>query len=341
LAQAAIYLWSKSGGELAPGTLPGEAWLLSGAAACFGWLALVLPVLLSARRNVHGRQPMRPRSPHESLIQRRYLDLYLLAFAGLLYWQLHQTGSFMMRRLGNTPVADPALLIGPTLLLVAAAMVLLRIVPLLLRLVAWLFQHLRGWTLPLGLFHLARDPVQASRVVLLVSLAAGLAIFGRTYGDSLAHSQDLLRSDALAQGVGGALHLNTLALVLFSASAFLLANLLAAQGRRQEFGVLRSLGLTARQWLTVLILEGLVVLVLGLLAGAVAGWGLAYIMIPYLSQSLAGPLAGAAIERIVVDWSAVARLYALALAVYGSALALVWLIQTRSQAQWAQWIGDE
>jgi hypothetical protein len=83
------------------------------------------------------------------------------------------------------------------------------------------------------------------------------------------------------------------------------------------------------------------VLVLGLLAGAPVGWGLAQIMIPYLSQSLAGPLAGAGIERIVVDWTAVAWLYALLLAIYGSALAVMRLVQLRSQTRWGQWVGDE
>ncbi|MGD8626386.1 MAG: hypothetical protein PVJ34_17740, partial [Anaerolineae bacterium] len=144
LAQAAIYLWSRGTGGFLPGTLPGRAWLFSAITAGFGWLALVLPVFLSARRSVRHRGTLPARPPQQSPIQKRYLDLYLLAFAGLLYWQLNQSGSFLMRQLGDTQVADPLLLLGPTLLLVAAAVVFLRIVPLVLRLVAWPCQHLRG-----------------------------------------------------------------------------------------------------------------------------------------------------------------------------------------------------
>jgi hypothetical protein len=186
----------------------------------------------------------------------------------------------------------------------------------------------------LGLFHLARDPFQASRAVLLVSLTAGLVLFSRIFGDSLARGQEALRSDALAKGVGGALHLNTLTLLLFSVTAFFLTSLLAAQGRRREFDILRPLGIPLRQWLSVLVLEGAVVLVLGLLAGAPAGWGLAQIMLPYLTQSLAGSTAGVAIGRIGMSWTAVAWLYGLLLAAYGSVLVLVWLVQRHWPALW-------
>jgi ABC-type antimicrobial peptide transport system permease subunit len=220
-------------------------------------------------------------------------------------------------------------------------MVSLRIWPFLLRLVAWFFRHLRGLVLPLGLSRLARDPLQPSRVVLLVSLTAGLMLFTRTFGDSLAYSQEALRSDALAQGISGALQLNALTLGLFSVTAFFLAHFVAAQGRVREFGVLRAMGLSARQLLTLLVIEGILVLLLGLLAGAVVGFGLSHIMIPYLSQPLAESLGGVAIERILVDWPAVARLYVLLIGVYGSALVLLSLVLMRTRVRWALWMGDE
>mgnify|MGYP001123977187 CR=1 FL=1 len=341
LAQGAIHLWAESTGESVPSTLPREAWLLSGVAAGLGWLALVLPVFLAARRNVPGWQPMRARPPQQSVVQKRYLDLYLLAFGGLLYWQLNQAGSFVMRRLGNTQLADPLLLIGPSLLLIAIAMIFLRILPFLLRLVAWFSQHLRGLVLPLGLFRLVRDPLQPSRVVLLVSLTAGLMLFNRTFGDSLAYSQEALRSDALAQGLSSVFQLNTLTLVLFSVTAFFLIHFFAAQGRVREFSVLRAMGLSVRQWLTLLVIEGIPVLLLGLLAGTIVGFGLSHMMIPYLSQALAESLAGVTIEQILVDWSAVARLYVLLIAVYGSALVLLLLVLMRTRVHWALWMGDE
>jgi len=341
LALAITSLWGKITGQALPIKLAGEAWLLSVIAAGFGWLALVLPVYNSARRSVLGRQPERARPPQQSTFQKRNLDLYLLVFGGLFYWQLNQAGSVVMSRLGNSQLADPLLLMGPSLLVVALAMIFLRFLPYLLQLAAWFVQHLRGVALPLGVFRLARDPLQAGRVVLLVSLTAGFMLFARTFEYSLAYSQETPQSDALAQGIVGAFQLNALTLVLFSVTAFFLVHFFAVQGRAREFSVLRAMGLSARQSLTQLMVEGVVVLLMGLLAGTVVGFGLSQIMIPYLSQALAESLGSVAIERIVFDWPAVARLYLLLVAAYGSALVLLTLVLTRTRVHWTVWIGDE
>jgi hypothetical protein len=220
-------------------------------------------------------------------------------------------------------------------------MVFLRLIPVLFRLVAWPFGRLRNWALPLGLSHLAGDPVRAGRTVLLVSLTAGLIFFHRIFGASLAHSPEILPSGVLLQGISGALQLNMLILLLFGAAIFSLASLLTVLERRRELAIMRTLGLSAGQWLVMVLLEGTVALVVGLLAGGLVGWGLAQIMIPYLSQSLLGPQAGGLVPRVIVDWEVISRWYALLLGAYGLALALVWLVQWRGQGRRVQWIGDE
>jgi hypothetical protein len=341
LALGVIWVWSKSTGEAMPSTLPGEAWLLSGVAVGLGWLSLVLPIFLTVRHGRIGWQLVRARPAQQSLAQKRYLDLYLLAFGGLLYWQLNQSGSIVMRGLENTQLADPLLLIGPSLLLIGVAMVFLRLLPFLLRLVAWSFRHLRGLALPLSLSRLARDPLQPSRVVLLVSLTVGLVLFTRIFGDSLASSHSAIQSDALVQGVSGALQLNAVALVLFSVTAFFLAYFFAVQGREHERDVLRAMGLSARRWLTLLVVEAIPVLMLGLLTGVVVGLGLSHVMIPFLSQPLAESLGGVAIERILIGWPAIARLSAVLIGVYGSVLALLVVILGHAGAHQTLHIGDE
>jgi hypothetical protein len=189
LAYGALRLWAGATGITVPLTLPRESWLLSGVAAGLGWLALVLPVYLAARRSVRDWQQLRARPPRLSAIQRFNLDLFMLVFGGLLYWQLNYSGSFMARRLGDTQLFDPLLLLGPSLLLIATAMVFLRFFPWLLQGAAWVFQRLRGLILSLGLHRLARDPLKPSRVLLLISLTAGLTLFTTVFADSLAHSQ--------------------------------------------------------------------------------------------------------------------------------------------------------
>jgi hypothetical protein len=346
LAQVVLYLWSQGTGEMLPNSLTCETWLLSSIAAGVSWLTLVAPIFMAARQYSREPQPTRTRPPQQSALHKRNVDLYLLAFGGLLVWQLNRSGSFLARavassRLGSSQLADPLLLLGPFVLLIAVAMVFLRIVAFVLRLVARLFQNRRGVALPLGLLRPARDPLQPSRVVLLVSLTAGLALFARILGDSLAHSQEVLRSDALVQGIAGAFQLNALTLALFSVTAFFLVSLVAAQGRGRELGILRAMGLPARRWPILSVVEGSLALILGLLAGIVVGLGLSYMMIPYLVQALVGSLPGLTIERIVVDWPAIARLYAVMIALYGSALALLWWVLGRGRVHYAPWMEVE
>ncbi len=183
LAQGALRLWAGA-------SLPSESWLLSGIAASLSWLALVLPIFPAARGNILAWQQARARPARTSAAQEHYLDLFLLLFGGLLYWQLRESGSFVTQLRGGEQLTDPLLLLGPSLLLVAVAMVFLRLFPWLLRLCAWALQRLRGLMLPLGLQRLARDPLKPSRVVLLISLTTGLILFTHTFGNSLSHSQE-------------------------------------------------------------------------------------------------------------------------------------------------------
>ena len=352
LALVVLWLSSHVTGERLPNTAgrSGTMWLLSALAVGACWLALVVTIYLAARRCTHEPLPKHVRPPQHSVLHRQYVDLYLLAFGGLLVWQLNRSGSLLARavsgsRLGSIPLADPMLLLGPLLLLVAMALIFLRIVPFLLRLAARLTQPQRGLVFPFGLFRLAREPLQPSRVVLLVSLTAGLALFARILDDSLAHSPEALRSDTLVQGIAGAFQLNALMLALFSVTMFFLVQLVAARGRGRELGILRAMGLPVRQWPILSVIEGGLVLILGLLAGIGVGLGLSYTMIPYLSQALVAPLGeplvGVTIERMVVDWPTIARLYAVLIVLYGSALVLVWWALGRGRVHRAPSIEDE
>jgi hypothetical protein len=340
LALFGLYLWSRGGGPPLLRGLSGEMWLLSAAVAAAGWLTLVAPIFLAARRHDLEPQPWRGRPAQRWALHERYVDLYLLAFGGLLVWQLNRSGSFLARtlagsRLGGGPLADPLLLLGPFVLLVALALVSLRIVPGLLRLAAGLFQSRRGLVLPLGLLRPARDPLRASRGVLLIGLTAGLLLFARVFRDSLAQSQGALRSDALVQGLVGAFQLNALTLALFGVVVLFLVQLLAARSRGRELGILRALGLSPRLWPALSVVEGTLVLLPGLLLGVAAGLGLAYTMIPYLSHLLVAPLVGssegAEAVRVVVDWPALVPWCAALLALYGSALAILWLVLGRAR----------
>ncbi|MEJ2211395.1 MAG: ABC transporter permease [Anaerolineae bacterium] len=346
LALGVLYLWSQGSGAALLRGLSGEMWLLPAASAAVGWLTLVVPIFFMARRHGSEPQPWRARPPQRSALHKRYVDLYLLAFGGLLVWQLNRSGSFLARALGGSrPLADPLLLLGPFVLLVALALVLLRIVPGLLRLIAGLFRSRRGLVLPLGLLRPARDPLQASRLVLLVALTTGLLLFARIFHDSLARGPEALRSDALVQGLAGVFQLNALMLASFGVVIFFLIQWLAGRGRAGELGVLRALGLGPRRWPALSVIEGGSVLLPGLVVGIAAGLGLAYVMIPYLSDLVVAPLVsspkGAEVVRVVVDGPALVPWCAALLALYGSALVILWLVLGRARPRRAFWPEEE
>jgi putative ABC transport system permease protein len=540
MALGALAVWAKvSAADVAAG-IPQESRWLALIAVGVGWLALVMPIYPAARRNLLDWQRARARPARLSKVQKLYLDLFLLALGGLLYWQLNQSGSFVMHRLYDTPLADPLLLIGPSLLLIAVAMIFLRLAPHLLRLCAWILRHGRGLMLPLGLARLARDPLKPSRVVLLVSMTAGLALFSNAFDDSLNHGQqemahylagaDLrisvdpangpssqptnqltalpgvlsasqvfrtivqtaegrgiqlfavdpatfgrvaryppgltnltisalatvlqagpidgalpaifsysalptgkiagdqlpltlsgrrltfrvqgtiknfptlsdafvivslpelagrvnldsfgarlfeshevwltvdpsqyaalldhpllkghilgdaqvelrsLQADALAQGTSGAFQLSALTLAVLSVAGFLLVHYFAARQRELEFSVLRAMGLSARQLLTLLAAEGFLVILLGLAVGTAIGYGLAQVMIPFLSRALSRSLAGVTIGQVLVDWPAAAQLYGLLIGFYTLAILLLLLTLMRVGVHRVLQIGDE
>lgn len=194
LAQAGLRLWGALTDTAPPAVMPQQSWLLALTAVAFGWLTLVAAIRLGMRGGVLEWQRQQARPPSRAAWQRYYVDFFLLALGGLVYWQLLQSGTFIVaagRDAAQTGTggADPLLLIGPALLLIAAGLVFLRLFPYLLRLAAWWSQRARGLILPFGLARLARDPLGPSRVVLLISLAAGLTLFASLFQHSLAQRQ--------------------------------------------------------------------------------------------------------------------------------------------------------
>ena len=188
IAFAAFGVWAQISGSPPPDLIPDDSWQLALVAAGFGWLAMVIPVYPSARRSLLDWQRQVARPSQLAGWQKAYVDVFLLLLGGLAYWQLVETGSFA----AETPAAraaDPVLLLGPSLLLIAVTLVFLRVVPALLALVAWIVRQMRGLILPLSAARLARSPVGPSRVVLLISIAIGLTLFAKAFGDSLAMGQ--------------------------------------------------------------------------------------------------------------------------------------------------------
>jgi len=189
LARAALELWSWVSSESVSSGFPLESRILALGGALLGLLAVVIPAYPAARRSLLEWQHQVARPKKSAWWQRTYLDVFLLIVGIFLYWQLSSSGSFVIRRFGDSNLSDPILLISPTILIIAIALLFLRLIPYILISFSWLTKNSRGIVIPLGLARLARDPVRPSRVVLLISLAAALTLFARAFSDTLTRSQ--------------------------------------------------------------------------------------------------------------------------------------------------------
>jgi ABC-type antimicrobial peptide transport system permease subunit len=162
----------------------------------------------------------------------------------------------------------------------------------------------------------------------------------RIAADAEAHLR-AYRTDLIARITSSAFALNAIVLAVLSNASLFLVQVFAARRRREEFGVLRALGARPRQLMGLLLVEGIGMLALGLLAGMGVGYGLARIMRPFVSLAMRSSLGGYAIDRLIVDWSAVGRAYAVLALVYTATLLLILVVLVRSELHRTLRLGDE
>jgi ABC-type lipoprotein release transport system permease subunit len=128
-----------------------------------------------------------------------------------------------------------------------------------------------------------------------ISLTAGFILFSLILRDVLASSVEPM----VAELISGAFYLNTLTMFLLSMLVICLTSV-----RQIHAGVLYIMGLSIRDIVLLLLVESLVVLLLGMATGVLIGFGLTWMIIPSLSQTLstvAGP-------PISLEWSTLIRL---------------------------------
>lgn len=189
LSWAGLMSWGWASGDQIPRHMLKDTWFMSVIAAGIGWIAALIALIPATRSGVVDWQQSVSRPAQTNPLQKRYIDIFFLLLGVLLFWQLSSAGSFVMRRFQGSEFADPLLLIGPTILLIALAMLYLRLFPILLNGLRRLTNSARGLILPLGLTRMARNPQRMSWIVLLISLASGLILFAMIYSDALAATQ--------------------------------------------------------------------------------------------------------------------------------------------------------
>ncbi len=186
-----------TGGASLPTAVSDDAALLAAAGAALVLGAMLLPTLLTARRDIIDAKRQQARPPARSVFQRYYLDVGVLVLAGVLLWQLERRGSVFDPGSVGGWSADPLLLASPLVLTVAAAAIIMRAYPLLLRLIARAARPLRGTAVLLGVGRAGREPGATGRLVLLLSMAVAVGTFAASYAPTVERSlQERARYEA-------------------------------------------------------------------------------------------------------------------------------------------------
>lgn len=179
-----------TGGGLLPIRFSGMVFLLAGAAAILSLLALVVPAIQAARRSMVHQRQQAARPVGASFLQRFYLDLVILAFGGVLYWELQERGSLITIGIFGGLNMDPLLLVTPMLLMIAVAIIFLRFFPLFISLATRLGGYIKSTPVVLGLWYIARNPIHYGRLILLLIMAASVGMFSATFLGTLERSYD-------------------------------------------------------------------------------------------------------------------------------------------------------
>jgi putative ABC transport system permease protein len=169
-----------AGPTLSPSTPPPAAMLAAIVAALLALATIVLATVAAARRDILAFRRETARYARAPLWQRLYLDLALAALCAAGYYELGQTSATTVSR-----APDALLLLTPGLLLVAGALVVARTFPLAARMASAFAARRRGAAGFLALLQLGRTPSRYVRLVLLVTLAAGLGVFTQIFSSSL------------------------------------------------------------------------------------------------------------------------------------------------------------
>jgi ABC-type antimicrobial peptide transport system permease subunit len=137
-------------------------------------ICLLFPVRKALKRSIVVHTRVSGREERSPFWQRYYLDVILLLIGLILLWRFYFYGGLSEAdRFGSV---DWLLLLSPFVLLVGAATILYRIFPPVMRGLSNVFASGKGFVATLALFHLARNPANVSRIMLLLILTMSLGI---------------------------------------------------------------------------------------------------------------------------------------------------------------------
>lgn len=166
----------------------GAAYVAAALAAVVMVVLLAWPAFRSARSaEVEGHRHRRRHA--SSGVQRAGIDVALLGFAGLAYWQLATLGDDRAAQVRGRFGVDPLLVVAPTLGLIAGSFLALRVAPALAGLAERRVVRSRSIVRALPGWQFARRPERYARSALLLVMAVAIGALGATYEATWLRSQ--------------------------------------------------------------------------------------------------------------------------------------------------------
>ena len=188
-------------GDVTQVALSGRAFLLGAGGALLAVSVLTVSTLVAARQGIVEFRQSGARPPRAPFLHRYYIDLLLLFFIGVIWWQIKSRDTFLVRPLTSGEMEiDITLLFGPVLGLLALGLLVLRLFPLLASLLARMAETIPlgppftrgdagGFWLVQGLRRVSRDPIMPGSLVVLLMLATALGVIGSAFSSTLDRSQ--------------------------------------------------------------------------------------------------------------------------------------------------------
>lgn len=200
-----------TGGGTLPVSLEWDQFLFSLVAGLVALTLLVAPTVLSGVGNIVIQLRNESRPTRSPFFQRYFLDAVVLVVAGFLVWELGANGNEVIRVDEDGGLStDPTLYFAPALALLGVSLIFLRVFPPAMRGLAFFLTRFGPAWAALAIWRLGREPHFYAPVVLLLTLASGLAVVAATLASTLRDSaQERVLydsgSDIHVQGTRGAI----------------------------------------------------------------------------------------------------------------------------------------
>ena len=232
-----------NGGDPLPVSLGQTAYVVSILTGFAGFLAMVIPASMAAKRTVVSsvRESTRP-SP-QGAMQKYYLDIALFGLLLLFASQLTSEGSFVDVPGVGAAQVDKINVAMPALVLAFGGFVALRAFPAMVEVVARLtsLPRISGLVSPavsLVLWQMARNPRHYSRLSLLMILTAGLGVFASSFAGTL----DVSASDRARYQSGSDLRVNGISSTNRARAGAMFGNIVGTSGVELAAPAFRTVG---------------------------------------------------------------------------------------------------